>query len=695
MTKKNNSVLKSLENILSTKDFDQLVQFQSPTIWKKIPSQEKELLAQLFIMQGIEQLKKGNKEVLDSFDIANKIAPNNIKLLLGQARALALEKKHVQCLDQAHKILEQILIQDPTCFPAWTMLGTVLGNLGVIYNESNYYSESLAAFVKAEQYVSDPTSLDYSEFYWNQGICWYNLGRHSGEAHDFYNAVDSLKKVNLEIINNKFYWNDLSNAYIDLALLTNQKELLNEAIAHAQVAIKMDENDLDGWYNQAIAFQHLYDLDGFESTFHEAQQSFEKVCEINPDKIHAWFKWGILYLSACKKRENLDYLKKSIDKFEKANSLDPENPGILSRWAEALIWLGAHTERFDLMREAEKKISHAIEISPENPDLWHNYGFCLNELGTYFRDARYYQKAIEKFQKGLSYNPTSQLLWYGLAISHFSISEIEEDPAHVEKALSYFARAYESEEDTFPQLWNDWAISLMKMAELTNEKSYVQEAIHKFEKGLCIQERFDEFSADAEWWYHYGCALDFLGDFETNANLYEKAISALTKALQLDTSHPHVRFNLGLAYSHLGELTSEIECFQKALEYLQEALSKDSEDGVIWNEIGVTLINIAELIKEPIHPDRSQKVFEQAEVKFLRALSLGCNDALYNLVCLYSLSGNFNAAMHYLEKADRAEVLPEIESLMHDDWIEPLRYTTNFRNFIHQLSLKQGLEEQI
>ncbi len=52
----------------------------------------------------------------------------------------------------------------------------------------------------------------------------------------------------------------------------------------------------------------------------------------------------------------------------------------------------------------------------------------------------------------------------------------------------------------------------------------------------------------------------------------------------------------------------------------------------------------------------------------MHAASLGSFQAYYYLAGLYSLTGLFSQAMHFIEKAQFFGGLPSVVDLLHDDW---------------------------
>ena len=85
----------------------------------------------------------------------------------------------------------------------------------------------------------------------------------------------------------------------------------------------------------------------------------------------------------------------------------------------------------------------------------------------------------------------------------------------------------------------------MKLSELDHEPQYVHQAVEKFE--LAIHEFNKEYDPNLlhpEWLYNYGCALDFLGDYEEDAQYYERAIQVLSRVLIMEPGYTYARFNL-------------------------------------------------------------------------------------------------------------------------------------------------------
>lgn len=676
-----------LETALATNNFLLLSPYHDPASWTSMTKDERELLGLLLVKQGEHQLMNSDSKALETFELAAKAAPLSAVVFFQQALAFSFHHQNIRCLMAANTALEKAIQLDPTFVAAWYGWGCTLIDIGTFNNDTASFDQAHTKFSEADRLARQNESLRPEDFFWQWGICWHRLGKISGEAVDFFKALDKFQiAASKGAKQNGLFCNDYGNVLVEIAFLVGRNELLIEAAEQYKITVTQSPNESEGWINLACTYQNLYEIYDTEEYFFEANESFERATDINANQHQSWLKWGDLYAYAGKRLRDLDRLQASFNKFEKANACEPDNALVLARWGEVQMLAASYTDNLELLREAELKISKAIELEPETPVFWYISGMCLSELGCYFSDVRYFEQAIAKFQRSLSLSDTHSAVHHGLAHVYYMAGEMTENTDTIENALHHFSRAIELSEAPSPQCWNDWGVALMKLGEFTNEKKHIEAAVEKFEKAIGF--KFNETSerdVELEWLYNYGCAMDFLGDFHEEALYYERAIQVLSHVLQIDPEYSHARYNLALSLSHLGELNSDIDCFQKAIDHFQILLGHDSEDEYAWNDWGLTLTHLAVLTFDATHPEFSQDYYEQAERKFLHAIALGNTHAFYNVACLYALTKNMPAAMHYLERADISNGLPPTEDVMHDEWLDNMRHHAPFRAFISYL----------
>jgi len=684
---------KLLHEILAVGAFERLAPFQEESRWESMNLNERTLLAILFITQGEKQLRNGNSQALESFSRAMKVAPKNAIVLFRLAMAYATQNSNVRCLTTACNLLKEAVEIESDLCEAWSNWGCILMRMAVLQGDSQLCVEADQKFSSAEKCMHKLNQVKGAELYWQWGLCLFIMARLSGEAYDFQAALEKYRIAAEKGVRDAEFWNDYGNAISELAILIGRGELFLEAIELYRNAVKISPDFVEGWYHLGCSCQRIFEFTKDEVYFNFANECFSKVAELNPNHVGLWLNWGQLLIENGKVRHDVDQMHASLEKFGRANACEPDHPFILGKWAEAQMLYGACTERIDLLREAEERIIHSLEIHPDDPSAWCIYGTCLTELGRYFEDEKYYEQAIEKFRYGLTLNDGHPLLWYGLALAHYALGEMRYELQAIEQCLSCCTKVHQHGGYLFPQFWNDWGVAFMELAEMTHDQSAIESAIEKFEKaldrkGISTEKRVP----DPEWIYNYGCALDYLGTLTGDSQAHEKAIVELSLLVQQDSSYTEARYSLARALSHLGSLTDDVECFRKSIEHYSVLVTQDNEDEDVWGEWGLTLINLVQLIDDETDPSETNKLYELAEEKLTHAIALGSITSFYQLACLYSLMGNFTAAMHFIERSEIAGSLPSVDDIMHDDWLEGLRQTNDFRNFISLLTKRQPQE---
>ncbi len=687
---KHTPLQKKLQDILSQKNFDELESFKSTKSWKTLDPADRDLLASLFVMLGQKQLEQGDKNAQESFDLAAKIAPENADIFYKIGTAYSIPEFNMPCLKNAEDAFRKALKLNPHHFATWVTLGNLYNSIGLITHDYENFDEALHCYQESYELCPKNNREDLAQLYWNWAQCYYSIAKHSGEAVDFFSAREKFHSAAHLGLQDKRFWSNYGDTLAELSELITRPDLYIEVVELYRNAVRLDVDWFEGWLSLGCAFQVLFEIYGTDEYYYQASESFKMASQIKEEHAFLWIKWAHLTALGAKKRQDLNLLKESFEKYAKADACEPNNAQILGLWGEVLLLYGAQTENIDCLRNAQAKIARSLEIEPSGPETWYIYGCCQYEFGRYFAQEDYFLQAIDKFQFGLTIKQSEPLLWYGLAITYYALGDLKGDISFIEKAVSLFPKVIEFKGQSYRPLWNDWGIALMKLADMTGDSHYVESAIEKFEHVIPTQpEQWDDNTVDPEWLYNYGCALDLLGDLSEEASAYEKSIQALAKAVQIDPDYGPARYNLALALAHLGELVLDVECFHKSIEQFQILLSHDSEDEQGWCDYGVTLVHLGQLIHDPARPDQVQKLYEIAESKFVQAIALGSTQAYYSLACLYALQGNFDSAMHFLERAEAAGALPCLADLMHDEWLDDLRETIDFKQFMAHLSAKK------
>lgn len=646
-------------------------------------STEKADLAFYYLHLGEAALLQGNLSAISHFEQATSIDPENPLIwyrqgisffeygsLDGKEKALLLASKYF-------KIATQI---DPKFFEAWAFWGTVLLQLGRFHEEHHFFLEAKEKYQKAIALAPGKSSSALAELYWDYGLVWSHIAEHSGEALDISLAIQSFhKSLTQQTSPCPEFWNDMGSAYLQMGLLVNDSRLYLQAIDYLTKATDANPSYAEGSLSLARTFSQLY-INTMDAQYvSRGSDYFAKVTSIEPENADAWLEWSQLLAEAGRLNQDAKLLLDSIAKCSRAHVIDSENPAIISQWVESLSYLGANASELNLLIEAENKILKVLDEFPEDPDLWRSYGICLIGFGRYYSDPDYFEIAIEKLQYGLSIDRTDAEIWHALAIAHQCIAELTEDVELIERASRFFVRAIDLK-PACPAFIYDAACALLRYSELADSLPSLEQSISLFETLLHNQKNV--ILHHPQWLFEYGCALEWMGDFSTEESYFLRAVEIYSQVLLIDPDYPQIHYRTGICLVHLGHLTLDREYYQKAAHSFALTVRQDEENEKGWLEWGLCLVHLAH---HTIDPDAMNQLYFEAEQKITRAGSLGDASAHYHLACIYSILGRYPEAMTLIHQALRLKALPSIEDLLEDEWLENLRSTKEFAQFLSAL----------
>jgi tetratricopeptide (TPR) repeat protein len=662
-------------------------------LWGELNPSAKDLLVKAFLCWGEWQLcMQPLTSPPDSFVAAINLSPEDPFVFMRQVSSYLKYSENPSLWSLGVDLIQKALVLSPNDCLAWRLLGQVYERIGVKTADLANLELATTTFSMALS-LSVPSSVECRVITWEQGKTYYETGRLSGEAADYHRAIELYRKVQELGELAPIFFIDFGHACDALGALINAPELLLEALSYYELAAKGDPNFFEAHLQLACHAQHLFEVLNDDQYYYLALAAFNHSCALYPNDSLVWCKLAMLSAIYAKRSGSEAELTKSFSCFAHAHSLEPRNSIILTRWAEVLLACGAESENYEWLREAEQKMRLAVQVSPEQIEVWAMHGHSLNELGNYFSEPIYHRRAVEAFQYALALEPSNPRLLHGLALSYLALACLLGDVSMLESVVLIFERGMECDPDPLPDFLIDWGVALMRLGEISMARSYAQDAVEKFELAIKLYTE-DTRTAPApppiDWLYNYGCALDFLGDFDEEPHYYEQAIQVLNCVVDADPSFTNARYNLAMALSHLAELTGDLDCFELASEQFRLLLQEDPEDSQGWEEWGGMLLQQALLMQEPARPSCSQELFKAAEQRLCQAISLGSSSAFYTVACLYSLQGNYEAGMHYIIRAADSQALPPLDDLMHDEWLEGLRSLPHFRRMLLEIATKTG-----
>jgi tetratricopeptide (TPR) repeat protein len=656
---------------------------------ENLPLEKKKALASELLTKAEEILLKEDLSAIKLFNEAAQLDPSNPLIWYRQGLAFfefGCQTNKEKALLLASKNFKIAVSLDSEIFDFWWAWGNVLLVLGSQKNEYHYFLEAKKKYKHAIGLSQNQTEDILSELYWDYALIFMHIAQHSGEAIDLKKAIEALhKSLIYQKDPSSSFWNDLGNAYLKMGLLINENNLYLQAIDYFKIATQKSKKYIDAWSCIAQAYTQLYINTLDEDYFSLANNHYEISLEINPLDADLWLCWANLLGESGRLNKDTKKLRASIEKCIRAKRRNKNINEIIGQWVESLALLGAYTNRLDLIIEAENKIMKAIDLYSNESDLWYSYGICMAAFAIYYDDIDYDYFAIEKFQIGLSLDRTNSELWTELASTHSRLGKELEDINMLERSVKFFTKAI-GLKPVCPALIFDYAKTLTFLAEQTLNQKTLEEAIKQFEIALNLQK--NAILSHPDWIFYYGCALDLLGDLFEKENYYLKAIEIFNNVLLVDPDYPKIHFKLALCFSHLLEINAKTEYFEKANNCFKLATKQDKEEDCVWLEWGLTLITYA---YENFSKETQKYNYMEAEQKIIKSGQLGNLHAYYYLACLYSLTQRYDEAINFLEKAKNLDMLPPIEEMLDDEWLDNLRATDIFSQFLHEIEKKQNI----
>ncbi|MBF5058641.1 hypothetical protein [Candidatus Neptunochlamydia vexilliferae] len=637
--------------------------------------------------KGEFSLLHGDKGGLKYFEMAAKLDPSNSHLFLQQGLALfeyGSQEGREEGLTLASKRFKMATTLDPSCFQAWHLWGNTLYFLGNRQKEPSYFAHALKKYEKAVTLSEGQPPDVLADLYWDLGDLWEKLATLSGEATDYYYAIQAYEKgSSYQDDLPPEFWMNFGKVYALMGEKTNDVRLFIKAINCYKNAISITLSNRDAWILLGKTLQTLYGFSHDEDHFSQANECFKTAAQLSSKESQIWLDWAHLLLESGKVFRDEKKLLASIDKCYKAHRYDRKNPHVIATWTHALAELGITTGKLKPIHEAFNKIEPLVEKF-EDPEIYYAYGMAFYAQGHYYKDIDAYYQAIELFQEGLSMDRTHTPLWEAIGDASFAAAQMDMDERSFDRTCHFFERALNLRKQSTTH--SRYGMTLLKYGELKNDQKTFELAAYHFEMAINMQKNAAYLHPD--WMFAYAVALDHIAEFLDSDTHYIKALDILSHILMLKPDYPSIHHQLALTCGHYGELIHEPDTFARAIHHYRIAHQQDKENDQVILDWALTLTALGDLLENDVESDQ---YLREAEYKMIQAAKLGNIHAYYSLSCLYSVIGDLNNSLRFLEKAKAFGALPPLEVLIEDDWLDNLRETEGFSQFQAEL---ESLPEQ-
>lgn len=615
------------------------------------------------------------------------VEPPTANAIFSQGMSL-LEHGKKKSLLLANKKFKKAVALNPQLFEAWLAWGNTHLQLGLQTDEPHHFSQAIEKFRKSIALSEGQTADILSDLYWDYGKSWYHVALHSEEALDFQLASDALQKASTFLSEMPAdFWNDFGNTYLQLSDRLNDVRLCAKAITCFKHALSSAISSRESWGYLASAMQRLHSFTHDDDHFNQTNDCFAAATGLNGGDLDLWITWARFLTDSARQTGEIKRLHLSIEKCERACAIDPKSPVAKAIWAECLALLGELTERLDLLDEAQKKIDEASQLDPDNPEILYSYGHCMHSLGNYYSDFDYYYQAIEQFQYGLSIDRTCHRLWQAMAAIYYVVGALDEDREALELSCRFYTKASDIHPSTTYLF--EHARSMSRIGAITRQQKHLEEAVELFQRTLNAQK--NAIYIHPHWLFHYAITLDLLSDYHDDDSYCVRSIEILSHVLMIDPDFPHVHHHIALAYTHLGDLMSETDHFYRAIHHFRLAAKHEEENDQILLDWATALISLAE---RSANAQDADSLYREAEHKLLQSAKLGNVESYYGLAELYSLLGQYERSMRFILKAHEFKALPSLDELIHNDWLEGLRSTADFHEFLMQLEKRYNQQRE-
>lgn len=230
-----------------------------------------------------------------------------------------------------------------------------------------------------------------------------------------------------------------------------------------------------------------------------------------------------------------------------------------------------------------------------------------------------------------------------------------------------------------------------------NAADWFQRASY-FMDNIKPKEALEAFNKAIELDPGYGQAYNGRGFMNMVLGNPQQSIMDFTRSIEIDPSNEEPYNNRGVTYSRLGYHQNAIEDFSKAIELNPKSSVSYTNRGQLFCETGRVQEGINDFSKaielNPTDPELyyfrgngflELKSYKEAIQNYLKALQIKPDYvvALYNLACVYSLTGDPKSALYYLEKSIRVNP-KERDSAKKDKDFDPIRHLPEFIRLVNQ-----------
>ncbi len=184
-----------------------------------------------------------------------------------------------------------------------------------------------------------------------------------------------------------------SKKLVQQGIQKNFKGAYNEALVDLSEAVRLDDHDVDAYFNRGLTYYRLHKIE-------KAIEDFTMAITLNNEFIEAYVNRGNIYLE-------FEEYKKAIKDYTKVLAINPNNSLAHNNLGLVYLNLGEY-------KQATAYFKSAIELEPNYPDAYFNQAILYSELNQK-------QKAIVNLRKAMKLAKEQE----NLGIYQAAVAELE------------------------------------------------------------------------------------------------------------------------------------------------------------------------------------------------------------------------------------------------------------------------------
>lgn len=657
------------------------LQKERASTWKTLSLSQKKDLAERYMTLGEEALEKGDLKALFWFQSATELDPQNFEHWYRQALAFLQYGKiegNEKFVTLASKHVKYSLQLSPHHLPSWHLWGKALFELGEIYEEHHFYLQAQEKFAAALSLSAPPSPA----LLWDLGKNYLSLASYSEEPHDICLALSHLFAASTHLQKEPLLCHDIALGLFEKGLSLASIPSLFEALSWAQKGVHLDPSQEKIWDLLGQIGEELYTKTGNRSHFSLAKHALERALHLSPSSSDICLSLAHLLSQGGIGENHPPYERESIELCKKAAALDKENPLAFAQWGESLAHLATLTHRIEFVEEANQILQKGEELFPSDPDIAYAYSLCHFVAAQYFEDLDCCDLAIAKIQEALSSDRCSTHYWHLLGKIYLYYAKLLPHPDYLERAKKFLEKSLLLSPDT-ANILLDLALCQTQLSEFSSSIELLEQGIGTYSHLFSLTKA--SVATHPTWFFAYASALEWLFELSNEFAPLQEALQLLLQISLLHPEFPDILEKIARVYHLQARETGDIALYQKALSFYHVATQQKEDTDTLWLDWGICLLHLSE---EAHSASFQEAIYQEAEKKLLQAGMLGNLQSHYYLSCLFSLKKDFVTSLHFFTQALEKKSLPSWPDILEEDWLENLRETSLFQEFLHKIESK-------